>query len=274
MTTDVNEIVSFYEQNSAAQWTRFDRTARIEENVLHRVLADFLPAAPAVVADIGGGNGRQAYRLAAAGYEVHLCDLTPALIADAHDRGGLLPASLASAIVADARSLPWPDLFADAALLLGPLYCLADAEDRRAVLDEALRVVRPGGVVVAQFFTRVGGLRWVLEAAPAVARLFDWRGFLDTGSFSDEHIPSGMRAHYFSTPDEAARELRSAGWEVVRLQGMDGPAPGTGQLNLAKAPREVVDQWGEIAYRVGGDPAGISASTHLLVVARKPGEPG
>lgn len=274
MTTDAKEIVSFYEQNSAVQWTRFDRTARIEENVLHRVLADFFPAAPAVVADIGGGNGRQAYRLVAAGYEVHLCDLTPALITDAHERGGSFATSLASAVVADARNLPWPDLSVDAALLLGPLYCLADAGDRHVVLDEALRVVRPGGVVVAQFFTRIGGLRWVLEAAPAVARLFDWRDFLDTGSFIDEHIPSGMRAHYFSTPEEAAREMRSAGWEVVRLQGMDAPAPGTGQRNLAKAPRNVVDQWGEIAYRLGGDPEGVSAGTHLLVVARKPGEPG
>ncbi|PPK65585.1 methyltransferase domain-containing protein [Actinokineospora auranticolor] len=271
MTTDTGEIVSFYEQNADAQWSRFDQTARVEEYVLHRVLDDHFPAEPAVVADIGGGNGRQAFRLAEYGYEVHLCDLTPALVADARTRGARRQVELASAVVADARSLPWPDSLADAALLLGPLYCLTDAADRLAVLREALRVVRPGGVVVCQFFTRVGGLRWILEAAPAVARNFDWRGFLRTGVFGDAHIPDGIRAHYYSTPDEAVAQTREAGWEVVRLQGMDAPAPGTGQSNLARAPRRIVAQWGEVALCLGALPANLSAGTHLLLVARRPG---
>lgn len=265
----MNHVITFYEKHTDEQWTRFDRSARIEKYVLHRAMREYLPPPPATVVDIGGGNGRHAFHLAEGGYEVHLCDVTPGLVADARRRADVMAVAPASLQVADARELPWSDGAADAALLLGPLYSLLDAGDRLRALREASRVVRPGGIVLIQFFTRVGGLRWVLEAAPAVARRFDWQGFLGSGVFTDEHIPDGMRTHYFSTPAEAVEETRTAGWSVVHLQGMDAPAPGTGQMHLAKAPQNIVDQWGEIAYELGGDRENLSAGTHLLLVARR-----
>ncbi|WP_158263062.1 class I SAM-dependent methyltransferase [Amycolatopsis sp. CA-128772] len=269
MTADNTELVDFYTRNSAEQWSRFDKSARLEDYVLSKVLSRYFPRQPAQVIDVGGGNGRHAFQLAESGYRVDLCDITPELVADAQQRNSTARFPLNSIAVADARQLPWTDSTADAALIMGPLYCLKEQADRLTTLRETLRALKPGAPVVAQFFTRVGGLRWVLEAAPVIARIFDWKSFLSTGVFTDEHIPDAMRVHYYSTPEQAAEELKLSGIGDARIFGMDGPAPSMGQLNLAKAPRDVVSQWGEVAYHIGSMAENISSSTHILAVGRK-----
>ncbi len=50
---------------------------RIEFLRIRDLLERFLPAAPATVADVGGGAGAYAIPLAAAGYRVHLIDPVP-----------------------------------------------------------------------------------------------------------------------------------------------------------------------------------------------------
>jgi SAM-dependent methyltransferase len=87
----------------------FTRTTEI---VLRR-----LPAAPAVVADIGGGPGRYALWLASLGYQVEHRDLIPLhveqLTADTAGVTGIHTA------VGDVRDLDLPDASVDAVLLLG-----------------------------------------------------------------------------------------------------------------------------------------------------------
>lgn len=268
--TENDQLVSFYTQHQDVQWTRFDQFARIEESVLRRSLRRHLPAAPADVADVGGGNGRHAFTLATWGYSVSLCDVTPALVADASlrdQRGGGI---LRSMVVADARALPWPDQSFDAALLLGPMYCLADGAGRCRVLAELARILRPGGMAFVQFFLRVAALRSLLEMTPARASIFDWRSFLASGRLTDAHLPEMMRVHYYTTVEEALGELREAGLEVRDTRGMDGPSPGFGQGRLSRAPERIVDQWGDICYEVCQRPEYINTSTHLLAVASLP----
>jgi len=112
----------------------FTRTTEI---VLRR-----LPAAPAVVADIGGGPGRYALWLASLGYQVEHRDLMPLhveqLTADAVEVPGIHTA------VGDVRDLDLPDASVDAVLLLGPLYHLTDRAERVRALRECARIVRPG----------------------------------------------------------------------------------------------------------------------------------
>jgi len=244
--------------------------ARIEEYVLRKSMGEHLPAPPACIADIGGGNGRHAFYMAQLGYQVWLCDITRELVEDAARRNKDASPPLVRVELADARSLTWPDEYADAAMLLGPMYCLADRRDRNAVLRETLRVLKPGAPLLVQFFSRVAALRSLLEVAPATAGIFDWRSFLHDGVFADKRIPDFLRVHYFSTPAEALEELRSAGLRVREIRGMDGPAPSFGQRNLADAPDEIIAQWGEIACTLGEIPDYRCASTHLLAVAHKP----
>jgi ubiquinone/menaquinone biosynthesis C-methylase UbiE len=268
--SDVSAVRAFYGGIVDVQWSRFDRFARIEEYVLRRCMRDLLPPPEATVVDIGGGNGRHALYLAEQGYQVLLGDVTPELVDDARRRATASGLRLAAAEVCDARSLPWPDASADGGLLLGPMYCLADAAQRMAVLREARRVLKPGAPLFVQFFSRVAALRSILEVAPATVGLFNWADFLAEGHFTDDQVPDYLRVHYFATADQARAELTAAGLKVHTLRGMDGPAPSYGQRNLADAPEPIVRQWAEIAYVVGASPEYRCTSTHLLAVAHRP----
>jgi 2-polyprenyl-3-methyl-5-hydroxy-6-metoxy-1,4-benzoquinol methylase len=71
----LNETETFYDQNAQYEWDRLQRH-RTEFAVTLRVLKDYLPPAPAKIADIGGGPGRYSIALAQRGYQVTLIDLS------------------------------------------------------------------------------------------------------------------------------------------------------------------------------------------------------
>lgn len=105
---------------------------RLEQVRVQELMTRHLPASPAVVCDIGGGTGPHALWLAEHGYTVHLLDAMPLHIEQALDLDSRK--TLASAVVGDARQLPYADSSADAILLFGPLYHLTGRADRLQVL--------------------------------------------------------------------------------------------------------------------------------------------
>src|SRR4051794_9676082 len=115
-----------------------------------QLLERYLPAAPAVLADVGGGPGRYALWLAGQRYQGHLLDPITLHVEQARSASQNSSTSvLASTQVGDARELPFPDASMDAVLLLGPLYHLSEPADRLQALAEARRVCRSGGVIIA-----------------------------------------------------------------------------------------------------------------------------
>lgn len=53
-------------------------------------------------------------------------------------------ASGVTAVVGDARRLPWANESKDAVLMAGPMYHLTEPAERRVAVREAIRVLRPG----------------------------------------------------------------------------------------------------------------------------------
>ena len=130
---------------------RLADSGRLEFLRTRELLARFLPAPPVTVLDVGGAAGAYALPLAAEGYEVHLVDPVALHVEQALAASAAQPdAPLASAVVGDARALPFDDESADVVLLLGPLYHLTEAADRTRALREARRALRPGGLLAAR----------------------------------------------------------------------------------------------------------------------------
>lgn len=132
-------IIEFY----SATINESDRLSGPADGVLEMVrtqelLRRHLPPAPASVLDVGGGPGAHARWLSEDGYRVHLVDPVQRHLAEAEDSG-------CSVELGDARELSAADASYDVVLVLGPLYHLVEAADRRTALAEAYRVVRPGG---------------------------------------------------------------------------------------------------------------------------------
>lgn len=262
------EVAQLYSGTLEPTWDRTDTSARVERYVLRKILDSWLPQNPATVADIGGGNGKYAFELAARGYDVKLCDVTPAMVEDAKRRNIESGAKLSHVCEADARALPWRENSVDAALFLGPMYGIPDAEDRVLALREAARVTKPGGILFVQTLTRAGGLRALFTYGaykPDEAGLFDWRRYLRTGRFEDSGFSGFLRHSVWQTAKEVRDEIQSADLRIREVRGMDGPAPDN-QHKLATAPDDLVEQWGELAYEIGGNSALLSACDHVMFV--------
>ena len=142
MGDEKHEIAAFYARGLERDRLSAGQGA-LELLRTQQLLERYLPAAPAVLADVGGGPGRYALWLARQRYRVHLVDPVTLHVEQARSASQTSSTEvLASAQVGDARELPFPDASMDAVLLLGPLYHLSERADRLQALAEARRVCR------------------------------------------------------------------------------------------------------------------------------------
>lgn len=189
------------------------------------LLERYLPPAPAVVVDAGGGPGRYAAWLAERGYEVHLVDPMPLHVEQALAAARHTSRTLASAGVGDARALPFADASADAVLLLGPLYHLTAQAERVRALGEARRVCRPGGVVIAaaisRFASAMDGLRSGLLDDPVFASMVD-DDLKDGCHRNPTGDPMYFTTAYLHRPDDLAVECAAAGLRHEATLAVEG----------------------------------------------------
>lgn len=265
-------IAEYYRQ--APEERRLEQGPFILEALRTRELIErHAPPAPATVLDIGGAAGAYAFWLAEAGYTVHLLDPVPRLVAEAQRRSTAHPRPLASAQLGDARATKFPDASADIVLLLGPLYHLTAAQDRARALDEAARVLRPGGCLFAAAISR-----WASALEALVHELFQdpqFAAIVERDVRDGQHRnPTGrldfFTTAYFHRPEDLRAEVLAAGLLIDGLYGVEGPGWILPDVTTRLAdPRRRADLL-RVARTLESEPSVLAVSAHLLAVARKP----
>ncbi len=262
MTDDIHP---YYELDEEHHRLFRDGPGKLERVRTEDILQRFLPDRGTVL-DIGGGPGHYADWLAQRGYDVELFDPMPGHIERASRLGGF------SAQLGDARSVDRPDSYADIVLMLGPLYHLIDVAERASALTEALRVLKPGGVIIGAGISR---FTWPMDAYRQ--RLTDQDGVLASVRYTivtgrstpPDADPEAFRG-YTHLPSELADEVSRSGFAVQAVLAIEGFA---WMLNDVS---DLLDEPGSRGALLANlrlmeaEPSAVGCSAHFAVVGQKP----
>jgi ubiquinone/menaquinone biosynthesis C-methylase UbiE len=147
------------------------------------------------------------------------------------------------------------------------LYHLVAAEDRAQALEEARRVLRPGGVVAAAAISRYISIlemgttgRLTAETQPSAQTV------IHTGRY-DGHL--GFVPAYFHTAGGLEAEVQTAGFRETAVYGIEGPAWPALDVACDQDLDARVDAAQRCARVVEQDPLLVNASAHVLAIARR-----
>jgi len=215
--------------------------AEAEAAIIKRALAQ---APGRRVLELCCGAGRNTCRVVAAGYDVTAIDLAPRMLQ--HARGRVRESGLTARFAqANATRLPFPAATFDAVYGTRFFYILS-WEEKRALLREVWRVLRPAGMFALQFNCLPWGYYREIEAVVLEGR------------------PYRIRGRYFS-PRWVASLFE--GWEVLRVEGILVPKY---VLLRRVLGRRIADALADLVHRRGFR----LAAAYGVITARKPSNAG
>jgi S-adenosylmethionine-dependent methyltransferase len=269
---------SYYASFGRREWDRLSAPADgvVEFTVNRHVIARNLPARARVL-DIGGGPGRYALWLAGLGHRVVLADLSPDLLAIAHERvAELNPQSagrVEDIVEADACDLGrWSDESFDAALCLGPFYHLPDPADRQRAAAELARVVRPSGTIFVALMPRYALLRrtlWMADERHRIGQGSWVARLLDEGVFEND-VPGRFTHGYGARPEEIGPFFGEHGFETLALVSSEGISVGLQTVLPDLLGDDLLSQRTlDLIVESAGDPSILGLANHLLYAGRK-----
>jgi ubiquinone/menaquinone biosynthesis C-methylase UbiE len=264
-------VESYYDRSSQDEWDRMDRH-RMEFRTSLRAMHEFIPPGSRIL-DVGGGPGRYSIELARAGHRVTLLDLSSGNIELARHKAGELGVALVEFVHGNAIDLSrFEDSAFDAVLLMGPLYHLTEASERDRAIEEALRVLAPGGLLFASFITRYAVYVDLLKRDPGLIGNYAdaYERLMRTGI----HVPTeqnpGFTDTHFAHPVEIEPLMSKYPLTALRLAVAEGLiAPVESVVNAL--PDSLFEAWVDVCYRLGTDPVTWGAGEHMLYVGRKAG---
>ncbi len=269
MKSDREAVRAFYNEHAEGEWNRIG--GRPEFLLTCRFLDKLIPEG-ASVADIGGGPGRYSIHLAKRGCRVTLCDLSEENVRLAKERAAEEGLGI-TAVAGDAletETLPGAPF--DAVLLMGPLYHLLDEEERIRSVENALGMLKSGGLLFASFILTTGDLidvmkntsRTLLEDNPANK---EFQSCLLAGkSYAGDAFTKAVLWDVSEIEPFMARFPL----EPVAIFGQEGMmSPCEGRI-MASSPEEI-DRWLTLSEALAVRREYRGFSEHLMYIGRKKG---
>jgi ubiquinone/menaquinone biosynthesis C-methylase UbiE len=245
---------------------------RLEFERTREILTRVLPEPPARIVDVGGAAGAYSFWLAEQGYEVHLVDSSARLVEEARRRNAKSPKPIASLSVADARRLPQQDASAAAVLVMGPLYHLPVAADRVTSLCEAFRVLARDGIAavaaISRYASALDGLVRKLSLDPRFVKIRD-RDLAVGQHRNDTDNVAYFTTAYFHRPDDLRSELQAAGFQEIRVLGVEGPGWMLQDFDARWENAELRKDLLDVGRALESESSVVGVSAHLLGIGWK-----
>ena len=264
-------VAEFY-RDAQKEWDRLDIPLfRIEFATTLDLIGNYFKTGDRV-ADIGGGPGRYMIELLRRGCRATLFELSPENVAFAEAKVAEMGLTADAFLVGDARDLfPLDGQPFDGILALGPLYHLAERNERVAFLKQARSLLHPQGILIAAYLNAWGIARSLLTDAPLWFTDQQNVACLLTGaSFVGAQACSGFTECHWSTPDAALAEMQEAGFVILEEAGAEGFASGARHAlaAIARDSPAALEQIIALGVATSRLPQYRRSTDHFLIVGK------
>jgi ubiquinone/menaquinone biosynthesis C-methylase UbiE len=235
------------------------------------LISRYLATESSVIIDVGGGPGVYAEWLADMGHNVHLVDPVSKHIQQAQKKAAKLKKPF-KAVLGEARKLDFPGGFADVVILHGPLYHLQLRDDRIKALQEAYRILKPGGILLGfainhTVSTITGLLKGMIHDPQFYAMC---ESELKSGMHNPPaNWPGILPEAFFHKPHELTGEVLEGGFTELKLLAVEGMIWLDGKYFETRSDPKKKEAMMELLKSTEENPELLSLSPHLMVCGRK-----
>ena len=263
-----DEIRSHYNADPRKEWDRLKTRHPYEKYITIRMMDRYIETGGRIL-DVGGGPGHYAVHYAKQGHPVTLLDLSDENVRFAKKKARQYGVRIA-AVQGDATDLSrFADCSFDTVFLMGPLYHLMNEESRKQAVEEAKRVLKPGGYLFSSFILMFGGVIYGLRELEKTILMPEEQRYFEVAA-KDESLAFGAFTYsYMTTVRDAERLLASVpGLKTETVFGQESIlAPYMNEL--AKQPKKIRTAWYDYALRFCEKRDYLTHAEHLMIVSRK-----
>lgn len=259
-------VRKFYDETVDYEWNRLYRH-KVEYELTKRFLKRYIKTTDKVL-DIGGGPGKYALHLSELGCDVTLADLSPNNVAFGLDKAKELGLPL-QGMCLDSRDLSSiGDVQFDHVLCMGPMYHLADEQDRILTITECLRVLKPGGTLFVAFVSSYSFVWDYLVQNPQFILEEERKAQLEVLLKDANYAGQGFTDNFFMRPKEVLPFFEGFDLEKLHVLNCEGFLY-LREAELLQQPPEVVAAWLDLAEQVCEREDLLSMAEHIMYVGKK-----
>lgn len=263
-----DEIRSHYNANPQKEWDRLKKKHPYEKYITIRMMDRYIKPGDRIL-DIGGGPGHYAIHYAKQGHSVTLLDLSDENVRFAKKKARQYGVKIA-AEQGDATDLSrFADDSFDTVFLMGPLYHLMNEESRILAIEEAKRVLKPGGFMFSSFILMFGGVVYGLRELQETILMPREQPFFEVAAKGESLAFDAFTYSYMTTVRDAELLLESVpGLRTETVFGQESILSPY-KNELAKQPKKIRMAWYDYALRFCEKRDYLTHTEHLMIVSRK-----
>jgi len=268
MREEKETIRAYYDADPQKEWNRLQKKHPHEKYITVRMMERYIRPASTIL-DIGGGPGHYTIHFAKQGHTVTLLDLSGENVRFAKKKARQYGVKI-TAVQGDATDLSrFPDDSFDTVFLMGPLYHLMTEESRLQAIQEAKRVLKPGGYLFCSFILMFGGVIFGLRELRETIFMAEEQKYYEI-SAKDESCSFAAFTYAYMTTVRDAKDLLASipGLRTETVFGQESIlSPYTNLLNAS--PKKTRIAWYDYALRFCEKEDYLTHTEHLMIVSRK-----
>jgi 2-polyprenyl-3-methyl-5-hydroxy-6-metoxy-1,4-benzoquinol methylase len=265
MNTNLDKVKNYYNTTAESEWNRLLTEGWLEYIIINHYLNKYVKPNSKII-DIGGGPGIYGIGLAKAGHEYNLFDLSSESIELAKlnsKKEGVTFNSYAVGNAADLSNYE-ADIF-DVVINMGPLYHCIDHEMKRKIINESIRILKPGGLIVLGFMSKYAVAFYQLDHNPANITFME--STMVNAIEKEFHIESqsepGFTDAAYVEPNEVTEIMKAYPVHEKIIIGAEGLISQSMQ-KIKNCNDEVKDKWVNYCINTAATNGALNSSEHII----------